>query len=103
MCNHSRLSHFGVWTRVRKKENMVVVTSIGNDEMGASALRRCFNVRISASMAFRWCSREFVWVGSMNSGVIFTLVLPTGNKRERKREKRGMVWSVPSSGAEIGR
>src|SRR6266404_7091619 len=91
MRNHARLSHFGVWTRVRKKENMVVVTSIGNDEMGASALRRRFNVRISASMAFRWCSRKFVWFGSMNSGVNFTLVLPTGNERERREERSGLL------------
>ncbi len=68
-----------------------MVTSIGNDEMGASALRRRFNVRISASMAFRWCSREFVWVGSMNSGVIFTPVLPTGNERERREERTGLL------------
>jgi hypothetical protein len=49
----------------RKKENMAVMTSVGRDEMGASALRRCLNARmdssndlISASMACRWYSRK---------------------------------------------
>jgi hypothetical protein len=49
----------------RKYEIMAAMSLAGRDEMGASALRRCFNALmdnsnnlISASMDFRWCSRE---------------------------------------------
>jgi hypothetical protein len=67
----------GVLGGTRKYENMAAMISAGRDEMGASALRRCFNALmdkgrdeigvsalrcfndlISASMACRWCSRE---------------------------------------------
>ena len=48
------------------------MTSVGRDEMGASALRRRFSARmdssndlISASMACRWYSREFALLGSI--------------------------------------
>ena len=58
--------------RARKKENMRVMTSVGKDEIGASALRRYFSARmdssndlISASMACCWCSQEFASLGSI--------------------------------------
>ena len=48
------------------------MTSVGREEMGASALRRRFSARIdssndfmSASIACSWHSREFDWVGSI--------------------------------------
>ena len=57
-----------------KKENMRAVTSVGKDEIGASALRRYFSARmdssndlISASMACCWNSQEFASLGSMTA------------------------------------
>ena len=50
----------------RNKVNIVMMASVGRDEMGASALRRRLSTRmdssndlISASIACNWCSREF--------------------------------------------
>src|ERR1700761_6345855 len=55
-----------------KRKNMAVMTSVGRDEMGANALRRCFNTWmdfssdfISPSMACFRYSQEFALLGSM--------------------------------------
>ena len=63
----------------------MATTSVGRDEIGASALRRRFNARmdssnvsISASMACCWYSREFAWHGYIvkpNSTAVCVLLL----------------------------
>jgi hypothetical protein len=83
-------------------ENMEVMTSVGRDEIGASALRRCLSARmdssndlISASMAFSWYSREFADIVEVRLNILTVLLLKliaffsrtqhnvTGAKRER--------------------
>ena len=55
-------------------ESMTAMSSVGRDEIGATALRRCLSARmdssndlISASMACLWNSREFTFLESIST------------------------------------